>query len=297
MGIAALCVGCLAAGCGSSGSTTAAARPTTMDWARLPVLGYSVRHTAASAERIVATTQAGIRARITTCVTAAGYQYESPRQAAAEQTVLLNTLSRAPSVRAARQRGLNLSTAFREPGGEVLSVTSDPEYASYLAAMSAPQQKQFDHQVSVCTNAALASLTEQKGSALRRLTISYRDEVLSTDVLGRAHSTWMSCMADRGHRVSSLSDLQNQLKPEVTAVVESINTASHAGTPDRTAVARLWHDERSAAIDQARCDIEAYGPVVGPWAALERRWERRHATDLATLNDQLRLGWASVVGL
>jgi len=271
-----------------------------MDWARLPLAGYAARRSMSQAESIVATTQDAIRARITACMTQGGYQYDSPRQPAAEQTVLLNSLSRAPSVRAARQRGLNLSTAFREHGGEVLPNQADPALTSfnnYLAALSPTEHTAFNRKLSACTNTSLSTLTESKGSLLERLKESYDTEVLSTAVVGGARSAWRSCMTAHGHPAATVSDLLNQLKPKTTAVVQSINVNSQTGAPQPAAVADLWRAERSAAVDQAECDVTAYGPVVGQWSTLEHRWERRHAKDVDALNDQLRLAWTSIVGL
>jgi hypothetical protein len=62
-------------------------------------------------------------------------------------------------------------------------------------------------------------------------------------------------------------------------------------------VADLWRAERAAAVDQAGCDLVAYAPVIGHWAALEHHWQDRHRADLAAMSDQLRLAWGSVVGL
>ena len=289
----------LLAGCTSADPTTRAA-PKTMDWARLPLAGYAARHSLTQAEAIVATTQAAIRASITACMTQGGYQYDSPRQPAAEQTVLLNSLSRAPSVRAARQRGLNLSTAFRQRGGEALPTPADPELTSfnnYLDALSPTEHATYNRKLSACTNTSLSPLTESKGSLLERLKDSYDREVLSTAVLGRARESWRSCMTARGNQAATVGDLLSQLRPKATAVVQSIDTNSTTGAPKPAAVADLWRAERAAAVDQAECDITAYGPVVGQWSAREHRWERLHAADVDALNDQLRLAWTSIVGL
>jgi hypothetical protein len=259
--------------------------------------GYSARVTMAQAGQIVTATQSVIRGDITACMTKAGDQYYAPRQAAAERTVLLSSLSRATSVDDARQRGLNVSIVFRDPGAPTPTDPADAAFSTYLAAMSPQEHSRYSRQLSTCTNRALRPLTESSGSLLRRLKSSYLAEVLDDDTLTGAHATWMSCMAARGHHVSNVAGLINELKPLSDAVVQSVDPTTPNAQPDPGKVDDLWRAERSAAVDQAQCDITAYGPIIGPWSSLERRWERRHRHDLAAMSDQLRLGWGNIVGL